>query len=72
VYAVGFECSAFRVKIMMDVDVNNGQAIIMAPIGTLDFQQIREVQRVLETRRIILIHPVERAADAWEKNLRSA
>jgi RecG-like helicase len=68
---VEFNSPAFLVKLIMDVDFQDGQAIVMMPTEFLDPQQIREFQKVLEQRRIILLPPNSRLADPWEKNLRS-
>jgi hypothetical protein len=59
------------VKILVDVDWTDGCHIIMAPVGDLDPEQIREVQRALERRKIILVAPIRKEEELWERNLRS-
>jgi hypothetical protein len=59
------------VKIIIDVNFDDGYHVLMAPVGDLAPDQIREIQRVFETRRIILLPPVMEDK-AWERNWRSA
>jgi hypothetical protein len=65
---VAFESPAFLVKVMMDVDFAEGQAIMMAPAEYLDPQQLREFQLVLESRPIILLPAI--LGSPWQKVMR--
>jgi hypothetical protein len=59
------------VKILVDIDLADGYHIMMAPVGDLDPEQIREIQNALGSRRIILMPPIRKEEQLWERNLRS-
>lgn len=66
----GFESRSLCVKIIVDVDYSDGNSVLMAPVGNYSPGQIREIQDVLATRKIILMPPVRETEDVWDKILR--
>lgn len=51
---MGFDCSVFRVKMILDTDFID-DIIIVIPEEYLDPQQIRELYNVLTKRKILIL-----------------